>query len=51
MPVLLNISFNENEPIVHYLSEALECFLRTDLDVLVLGPYGLEKVRGKEVDA
>jgi carbamoyltransferase len=46
----LNTSFNENEPIVHQPSESLECFLRTDLDALVLGPYVLEKVRGREVD-
>jgi predicted NodU family carbamoyl transferase len=43
VPVLLNTSFNENEPIVHQPSEALECFLRTDLDVLVLGRSILEK--------
>jgi carbamoyltransferase len=37
VPVLLNTSFNENEPIVHRPSEALDCFLRTRMDVLVLG--------------
>jgi carbamoyltransferase len=43
VPVLLNTSFNENEPIVHRPEEALDCFLRTDMDVLVLGRYVLEK--------
>ena len=43
VPVLLNTSFNENEPIVHKPSEALDCFLRTDMDVLVLGSYVIEK--------
>ena len=36
VPILLNTSFNENEPIVHSPLEALECFERTDMDVLVL---------------
>jgi carbamoyltransferase len=43
VPVLLNTSFNENEPIVHTPDEALDCFLRTDMDVLVLGRHVLEK--------
>ena len=37
VPVLLNTSFNENEPIVLKPEEALDCFLRTRMDVLVLG--------------
>jgi carbamoyltransferase len=37
VPVLLNTSFNENEPIVNTLQEALECFERTSMDMLVLG--------------
>lgn len=36
VPVLLNTSFNENEPIVNSPSEALNCFLRTDMDMLVM---------------
>jgi carbamoyltransferase len=36
VPILLNTSFNENEPIVNSPEEALECFLRTDMDMLVL---------------
>jgi carbamoyltransferase len=43
VPVLLNTSFNENEPIVEHPSQALDCFLRTDMDVLVMGPHLLEK--------
>jgi len=43
VPVLLNTSFNENEPIVHRPAEALDCFLRTRMDVLVLGPYVVTK--------
>jgi carbamoyltransferase len=43
VPVLLNTSFNENEPIVHRPEEALDCFLRTGMDVLVLGHHTLEK--------
>ncbi|MEO8071283.1 MAG: carbamoyltransferase C-terminal domain-containing protein, partial [Acidobacteriota bacterium] len=37
VPVVLNTSFNENEPIVHRPEEALDCFLRTRMDVIVLG--------------
>lgn len=39
IPVLLNTSFNENEPIICQPREALDCFIRTKMDVLVLGPY------------
>lgn len=35
--MVLNTSFNENEPVVCRPVEALECFLRTQMDVLVLG--------------
>lgn len=37
VPILLNTSFNENEPIVNAPAHALECFLRTSMDLLVLG--------------
>ncbi|MGI9319008.1 MAG: carbamoyltransferase family protein [bacterium] len=37
VPLLLNTSFNENEPIVCKPQEALDCFLRTQMDVLALG--------------
>lgn len=43
IPVLLNTSFNENEPIVERPEQALDCFLRTDMDVLVMGPHVLRK--------
>lgn len=43
VPVLLNTSFNENEPIVLQPAEALDCFLRTDMDVLVMGQHVLTK--------
>jgi len=43
VPVVLNTSFNENEPIVCTPDEALECFLRTRMDVLVTGPFLIER--------
>lgn len=43
VPVLLNTSFNENEPIVLKPGEALDCFLRTRMDVIVLGNYTVVK--------
>jgi carbamoyltransferase len=45
VPVLLNTSFNENEPIVERPEQALDCFLRTDMDVLVMGQHLLRKPR------
>jgi carbamoyltransferase len=36
VPILLNTSFNENEPIVNIPKHALDCYLRTSMDVLVL---------------
>ncbi len=39
VPILLNTSFNENEPVVCRPEEALDCFLRTQMDVLVMGSY------------
>lgn len=36
VPVLLNTSFNENEPIVNSPEDALECYLRTNMDMLVM---------------
>lgn len=39
VPVLLNTSFNENEPIVDSPGEAIDCFLRTRMDTLVMGPF------------
>jgi carbamoyltransferase len=39
IPVLLNTSFNENEPIVCQPEEAIDCFTRTRMDALAIGPY------------
>jgi carbamoyltransferase len=43
VPVVLNTSFNENEPVVCRPEEALNCFLRTKMDVLVLGNHIVER--------
>lgn len=43
VPMLLNTSFNENEPVVCKPEEALDCFLRTSMDVLVMGDYLIER--------
>jgi carbamoyltransferase len=43
VPIVLNTSFNENEPVVCRPEEALDCFLRTRMDVLVLGNYWIER--------
>tara|TARA_Y100000741_G_scaffold365216_1_gene360754 strand:+ start:1690 stop:3432 length:1743 start_codon:yes stop_codon:yes gene_type:complete len=39
VPILLNTSFNENEPIVMTPNDAINCFLRTDMDILVLNTF------------
>jgi carbamoyltransferase len=39
MPIVLNTSFNENEPVVCRPAEAIDCFVRTRMDALVLGDY------------
>ena len=39
IPVILNTSFNENEPIVCVPSEAIDCFKRTHMDTLAIGPF------------
>jgi carbamoyltransferase len=43
VPLVLNTSFNENEPVVCRPEEALDCFLRTKMDVLVLKNFFLER--------
>jgi carbamoyltransferase len=43
VPMVLNTSFNENEPVVCKPEEALDCFLRTKMDVLVLGNWYIER--------
>ena len=49
VPILINTSFNENEPIVRTPEEALDCFLRTQMDMLVMGPYVLRKTENEHV--
>jgi carbamoyltransferase len=43
VPVILNTSFNENEPIVCTPKEAIDCFQRTKMDVLAIGPFVARK--------
>jgi len=43
VPVILNTSFNENEPIVCTPAEAIDCFQRTKMDVLAIGPFLVRK--------
>jgi carbamoyltransferase len=42
--MLLNTSFNESEPIVCRPEEALDCFLRTRMDLLVIGDWLVERI-------
>jgi carbamoyltransferase len=44
VPILLNTSFNENEPIVNSPSEALDCYLRTNMDMLVMENIVVERL-------
>jgi predicted NodU family carbamoyl transferase len=44
VPILLNTSFNENEPIVNTPQEALDCYLRTSMDMLVLENCVIQRV-------
>jgi carbamoyltransferase len=43
VPVVLNTSFNDNEPVVCTPQEAIDCFLRTKMDALALGNYLVQK--------
>jgi carbamoyltransferase len=43
VPIVLNTSFNENEPVVCRPEEALDCFLRTKMDVLVVGDWVVKR--------
>ncbi len=48
-PVLVNTSFNvRGEPIVCTPADALRCFMRTDMDYLVMGPFLVEKTAQRE---
>jgi carbamoyltransferase len=52
VPMVLNTSFNENEPIVHQPAEAIDCFLRTRMDVIVLGHHVVTKgAAARDADA
>jgi len=44
VPIVLNTSLNENEPVACRPQEALECFLRTNMDVLVLNDWMIQRV-------
>ncbi len=44
IPIILNTSFNENEPIVNSPEEAISCFLRTNMDILVLENWVLKRL-------
>ncbi|HET6338065.1 MAG TPA: carbamoyltransferase C-terminal domain-containing protein, partial [Polyangiales bacterium] len=45
VPMVLNTSFNENEPVVCKPEEALDCFLRTKMDVLVMEDFVITRAR------
>lgn len=45
IPIVLNTSLNENEPIVRTPAEAIACFLRTDMDAIVLGSHAVDRHR------
>lgn len=47
VPMVLNTSFNENEPVVCRPEEALDCFLRTRMDVLVMGCWVVRRGQGQ----
>ena len=47
VPMVLNTSFNENEPVVCTPQEALDCFLRTKMDLLVLGEFYISRRESK----
>ena len=49
IPILLNTSFNENEPIVMNPSHALECFERTNMDILILENYFISRYNKDEI--
>ncbi len=49
VPMLLNTSFNENEPIVCDPEEAMDCFLRTNMDMLVLGRWVVVRAHTKTI--
>ncbi len=48
VPMVLNTSFNENEPVVCRPVEALDCFLRTKMDLLVIGNWTVRRVESDD---
>lgn len=50
VPIILNTSLNENEPVVRTPEEALSCFRRTAMDVLVLGNVWVQRGGGRSPD-
>jgi carbamoyltransferase len=48
VPALVNTSFNDNEPIVLRPEEAINCFLRTHMDTLVIGDFLIRRPAGGE---
>jgi carbamoyltransferase len=46
IPIVLNTSFNENEPIVERPGEAIDCYVRTRMDVLIIGSFICKKTEG-----
>ena len=45
---ILNTSFNENEPIVRKPKEALDCLIRTDIDLLIINNYVVNKIKNDQ---
>jgi carbamoyltransferase len=43
VPMVVNTSFNDNEPVVNRPEEALDCFLRTEMDAVVLDNFLITK--------
>ena len=44
VPIVINTSFNENEPIVRKPDEAIDCILRTKMDTLVMENYIIKRI-------
>lgn len=51
VPMILNTSFNENEPVVCNPEEAMDCFLRTKMDILVLGDWLIQRKNNVDVSS
>ena len=46
VPIVLNTSFNENEPVVCTPAHAIDCFLKTKMDVLYVGNQSVRRLTG-----